>query len=150
MVPMRTTLIMGLLACQLFVAGCAGKSGPDKKTLPTIADQVWILTGGDPEVLTLPLSDKRPITLQIEGEIASGFSGCNQYNAPCTIKGDGITLGPMSLTKRACPDNMQAEEAFIAALSAAAHYRIEAHTLTIVTTDGQSLIFGRDGEAGGG
>ena len=146
MVLARTTLITGLLASLFLVAGCAGKSGSEKNSVPTITNQAWVLTGGELADTTSPATEKRPITLRIEGDVASGSTGCNRYNSSCTIDGNAITLGPMSLTKRACPEFMNAEQAFITTLAAVAQYRLEAETLTLTTTDGYTLVFRRDSE----
>ena len=67
------------------------------------------------------------ITLQVDRQTGafSGVSGCNRYTAPFAESGDGLSLGPLSLTKKHCPEPagvMALESRFVAALQSAEGY----------------------------
>ena len=63
----------------------------------------------------------------------SGFSGCNQYNAPYTLHGDSLTFGPAVSTQMACIGNADsAERAFLGALPAITTWQLPDSTLTLV------------------
>jgi heat shock protein HslJ len=64
-------------------------------------------------------------------------SGCNTGGGPLTIKGSTFTVGPLALTRMACPpDETKVETAVLEALSGKVGYTVEADRLTI--TNGQS------------
>ena len=69
----------------------------------------------------------------------SGSAGCNQYTGSYTFDGGGIEIGPLAATKKACaaPEGvMEQEAAYLAALPAATHFRVDAGRLTLLAADG--------------
>jgi heat shock protein HslJ len=70
----------------------------------------------------------------------TGFAGCNDYNATYTVSGtDTIQFGPVASTRKACdqpPGVMDQETQYLAALSTAATYTIDADQLEMRTADG--------------
>jgi len=80
-------------------------------------------------------------TLRFEAGRANGTDGCNRYTAPVTIQGTNITIGPHgATTKMAClPDIMKQSDAFMAALSSAARYRVSGGMLELLSGDGAVL-----------
>ena len=79
----------------------------------------WRLTGylgPDGAVYTVPAA-LTPLAAFADGTM-SGNAGCNTFNAPYTIEGDTITLGPATSTKMACEEPMATvEAAYLAALA---------------------------------
>ncbi len=67
----------------------------------------------------------------------SGSAGCNTYNAPYTVDGATIKIGPGMSTMMACAQPiMDQESAYLAALQTAATYKIESEKLELRTADG--------------
>ena len=67
----------------------------------------------------------------------SGNSGCNTYNGTYTVTGDQIQIGPLATTRMACPQEiMDQESQYLAALQAAATYRIEGTGMELRTQEG--------------
>jgi heat shock protein HslJ len=48
----------------------------------------------------------------------SGFAGCNRLAGTYEAKGDSLRIGPLALTRMACPSGMELETKFGAALDA--------------------------------
>jgi heat shock protein HslJ len=68
----------------------------------------------------------------------SGNGGCNTFRGPYTLgRGDGIRLGPLAATQRACADPAldAQEQQYLAALDLARTYRVTGHTLTLYRED---------------
>lgn len=91
------------------------------------------------------LGDNQDITLEITktGQ-ASGSGGCNSYNTtigrdPAT---DALVVGPVVSTRMACDEAvMNAESEYFAQLEAVVAGSVDGATLTLTTTDDDSLIF---------
>jgi len=70
----------------------------------------------------------------------TGFAGCNNYNATYTVSGtNAIQIGPVASTRKACDQPqgvMDQETQYLAALSTAATYTIDAGKLEMRTSDG--------------
>ncbi len=62
---------------------------------------------------------------------AEVFGGCNNMNGNYTLKGHSLTFGPMAGTLKACPDGMDTEKDFAAALAATSTWKIQAHHLEL-------------------
>lgn len=77
----------------------------------------------------------------------SGYSGCNNYNAPFTLsgemtpKGNAITVGPIATTTMYCEAVADQETTYYAILQKAAAYTINGEKLTITASDGTSLSY---------
>jgi heat shock protein HslJ len=72
----------------------------------------------------------------------SGTGGCNQYTATYTVSGrDGLTVGPVAATQKACDEDVMATEAqYFAALEQVATYSIEGNQLTLRDADGATQV----------
>ena len=99
-----------LLACRASVTGSAPPVSLDGTT--------WLLTdyiSPDGQSYTVPAA----VTPQLafaDGQL-SGNAGCNTFNAPYTVTGDAIEVGPIMSTKMACQEPMATvEAAYLAAL----------------------------------
>jgi heat shock protein HslJ len=53
----------------------------------------------------------------------SGSTGCNRLSGSYSLRGSGLTFGPLATTKMACADGMAQEQAFLAALAATDGWR---------------------------
>jgi heat shock protein HslJ len=88
-----------------------------------------------PGTATLPSGS---ITLRFEGGRASGSDGCNRYGVGYTTQGGAIEIpSAIASTRMACPpDVMRQADAYLAALSGARRYRVDAGRLQLIAADG--------------
>lgn len=60
----------------------------------------------------------------------NGNGGCNRFGGSYELNGDRLIVGPLAMTKRACPE-LQAEQAFVKALQNTHHIHATHKTLTL-------------------
>lgn len=80
-----------------------------------------------------PVSGERP-TIVVDDQLrAKGFSGCNTYSATAyPLREKGFLVGPIAVTRRACPGPaMAAERAFLVALRASRNWNLEQGRLVL-------------------
>ena len=73
-----------------------------------------------------------------------GEAPCNSYGAQLSAMPPAWAIGPIRATRMAC-DNLAAETAFMAALSAMTAAVQAADTLTLTAPDGSSMVFTASG-----
>jgi hypothetical protein len=87
------------------------------------------------------LVDGRGQTLRLDHGHLSGYSGCNRYVGGYTLDGDRLTIGPIATTRMAGePEVLEAENAFLAALGAAARLVVSEGGLVLSGEDGRELL----------
>ena len=138
-----------LASASLIVAlamGCrGGNPQPDGGESPQpapgaggkLAGQEWSLTslGGAPAE---PGNGGKPATLtfsDVDNKV-SGFGGCNRLAGTYEVKGDSLRIGPLALTRMACPSGMELETKLGAALDAVRSYRITGNRLDLMGETG--------------
>lgn len=126
--PMRMLLLIALLGLDMCdrdetVAGYGA------------ADKVWQLTelDGTPFAATATLSFPKP------GQIA-GEAPCNRYSGTMTTPYPWFDVGQVISTRRACPD-LEAEDAFLGALSAMTEAEATGDTLILRNVAGREMVF---------
>ncbi len=91
--------------------------------------QVTSLVGG-------PLPAGADVTIGFAAPTVSGNSGCNIYSGSYTQTAKNLTIGPIAMTKMACPAQlMDVEAGFGAALSAVTRYDMAGDTLQLFVGD---------------
>lgn len=77
----------------------------------------------------------------VAGGRLTGETGCNSFNGPYRSDGDALSIGPLAVTRAACPDSARAamETAYLAALDRVETYRIDEHVLTLLGSDDRVL-----------
>jgi heat shock protein HslJ len=96
---MRTTLAplaAALAAASLVLAGCAG--APQNLLGEPVADEFhgsWLLVSGADSSGPIEPGDVS-VTLEIDGPVASGTSGCNSYSGDFRVEAGGASLGPIA------------------------------------------------------
>ncbi len=129
---MRTSIIVLVAAMALTVIGCsqpAASAAPSAAGPPTeLPGTSWVLKG----ISGTELGTGVPtIDFGTDGTV-SGSAGCNTFNGTYTVDGSSISFGPLASTKMACPvADMAVETAFLAGLSGATSWSIQALTLTL-------------------
>ncbi len=69
----------------------------------------------------------------------SGSAGCNSYTTRDTLDGGAIEIDPPAATKKACASRegvMEQEDAYLAALPSATHFRLDGASLSLLAADG--------------
>ncbi|GAB3605846.1 hypothetical protein GCM10027413_12550 [Conyzicola nivalis] len=128
----------------LALAGCAGS--PTSEVAAPVADELdasWLLTAGTDTSGSFALDDVS-ITLEIDGTVASGNSGCNSYTGDVETTSDSVSFGPFASTRMACsPETVMALEArYLKALEAADTASVDGDTLTLsLNDDALQLVF---------
>ena len=73
------------------------------------------------------------------GELA-GFGGCNNIFGNYVEDGQRLTIGSLAMTKKLCPDVMEAERAFIQILERAHSFKATHLRLVITDADEKTLL----------
>ena len=139
-----------LAVAVLALAGCTGSAGSDSGDANVNAtpagddlEASWALTAGTDAAGTLDLDDVS-ITLEIDDDVASGYSGCNSYTGTFESTADGVSFGPLASTRMACsPDGVMTLEArYLKALATVDTAAINGDTLTLsLNDDAPQLVF---------
>ncbi|HVP68352.1 MAG TPA: YbaY family lipoprotein [Anaeromyxobacteraceae bacterium] len=105
---------------------------------PPLGGTRWTLVrlGSGPVEVPAP---RRPyLELDLATSRASGFGGCNRFAGPFALDGSRLTFGrDRAATLMACPDGMDLEAAFHAALGEAASYRMHGEWLELLDRPGK-------------
>lgn len=74
----------------------------------------------------------------------TGSSGCNQFSASYDLSGDALSIGPMTITERACiAPVMEQESRFVDILSNAARVDFPEDGALIISTSNERAITAR-------
>lgn len=139
--PLRLGVV-ALLAAGL-LAGC-GEAGPGVATGTTTGlDGSWRLVAGSAQGRDLRLDDAYPVTLDVDGDKASGRSACNSYFATVEYPDDTVRFGSVGGTEMACEDDaMNLEADYMTALAAVSTARTDGDRL-VLQGDGVRLEYGK-------
>jgi heat shock protein HslJ len=143
---------VGLGAAALALAVSAASAQQQRNTRPEVAPPDQIVPqplrerqfplGASWTAVSLngrALGGERP-TLVISDQLrASGFGGCNSYSATAfPLREQGIAVGPVAVTRRACPGGAgETERAYLVALRGARQWDLQ---------DGRLILRGAGGE----
>jgi heat shock protein HslJ len=156
--PLRLLLIGStLIAIAVLGAACgsddddepSGSTGRDgtPATAEDLEGTNWQLksyTTGSGDALTAA-SAEADATVEFDGSQASGTTGCNNFNGGYELSDDGaISFGPMASTKKACSDELNAQEAAVfSGFEDAARAEVADGDLQLLDSSGDVLlIFG--------
>lgn len=91
---------------------------------PQLLEHRWSLVELQGEALTDAQKAKKPY-LQLQGDFASAYAGCNRLSAPYHADGETINFGSIRQTKMACMNNMKFEQGFIDMLAYSQRWSLE-------------------------
>lgn len=111
------------------LAACAAPPPP----APTLIGPTWMLV----ELANAPVTV--PISLTLTGERASGAGPCNTYFGAWRGTAEGVSIGPVAATRRACPE-LPLEQSYFGGLTDAAEAVIDGATLTLRDAGGAVLM----------
>jgi heat shock protein HslJ len=142
----RRAGVVGLLFVPLVVSftGCGSSSSDGSNPSPTPAPTKtslvgthWLLQDG----ADLPTRGVA-VTAEFADGRVGGSSGCNTYNAPYSVGGANLTIGPeIAFTAMACdPGPTAVETAYLARLPRVATYEIHGTTLALQDASGAKVL----------
>ncbi len=110
----------------------------------TLVGSSWQVTGinnGADAVVSSEQSAAATAQFGEDGTL-TGSGGCNTFNATYTLDGsEGVVIGPIASTKKACPEPVQTTEGqYFAALEASTTYQLEGDALTLRDADGATQV----------
>ncbi len=133
---MKSTITLLIYVCMLGLASC--KSMTQLTPLSLLKNYEWVLTSLSGEEQD-GSSDRLPYLDFMDGGKLSGFTGCNSFTGNFILEGDVISLEPIAMTKRACPDDKEAR--FTDALARGTHFAIDEDKLTIFENGDTLMVF---------
>jgi heat shock protein HslJ len=124
-----------LITLTILLAGC----GPSPADGPSLAGTEWVLVAleGNP-----PLEGAAP-SAAFSADQIEGSTGCNHYSGTVAVSGSDIAIGDVAHTEMACLDPegaMDQEQAFLAALTSAASYRMNGEQLELLDETGSTIL----------
>lgn len=126
-------LAIGLLAVMVVAMACG------RARVPAFEERPWRLVELDGQRVGGDGDERVPqLTFQTDGRVA-GLGGCNRLAGTYRVDGDRLTLGPLAATRMACPDAMDVEPAFVAALGRVRGWTIADGRLRLLAADGSTL-----------
>jgi heat shock protein HslJ len=164
-------ILLALVVLALVVAGCSSQTGsapvtakpvekpvPDTPPVPPTSPLQpfrgdWALVsmatqgGTYPETLTTAIS----LSINTTGAGLSGYGGCNNYYAPYTLTGtttafgNGITMGPVTSTKKYCLEASGEENTYLGVLQDTTAFAGDESHLTFTGNAHNTLVFNRPG-----
>jgi heat shock protein HslJ/membrane-bound inhibitor of C-type lysozyme len=121
------------------------------QTLLGCGGETDALLRGDPwvveEIAGAPLVRGSRVSLAFDDQgRVTGTASCNNFTAPYSLTGEGLTIGAAAATRKACgPAVMKQEAAFLAALAAVQRIEVTADgTLVLHTASGQRITSRRE------
>jgi len=100
----------------------------------------WRLDELNGKAVITPEGMKEANMILASGESkVQGFAGCNNFFGQFETADDSLTFSAMGATMMACPEGMDTEQGFLAALGATARYEISGLFLQLYDSDNQLL-----------
>ncbi len=110
---------------------------PTATPAPDLAGSPWQVAGFD----GVAFGPSRTMTIQFDGGLASGFSGCTDYRASYTSDGDRLRFDDLPRAATGCPGEAgRQEKAFLAALKRVHGVRTGLNGPVLVTEDSSPAV----------
>jgi len=124
--------LLPFLIALLVLPGCL-----QDETLSGYGERLWALTQQD----GTPMTAEVTLDLRAPGRV-SGTAPCNRYSAAQTAPYPWVEVGPITATRRACPD-LPAEQAYFDLLSRMTLAEVSGPVLILSNDAGKTLTFRR-------
>ena len=136
---MRIRSIAALVGLVALVAACSAGPGTGGELQGT----KWILRSYDNAGTLTLVPDNEYADIEFDSNRATGFSGCNTFNARYRAGGRTLFISAPASTLMACPpEAMALEQAYLQLLDGSRFYSARGDTLTIFDSIGStSLVF---------
>lgn len=117
----------------------------EREPTMTLEGHTWNVTehnnGRQAVVSLLPNTQ---ITMSFEKGMVSGSAGCNTFRASYSVKANRITIGSPATTRKACADDVMAQEhAFLTALKSATRWTIDGGMLDMHRADDERVLMAK-------
>jgi heat shock protein HslJ len=123
-----TLLVAGLL---LIVTGCGGNDEDDGQS---VEGTEWTLVSG------VEAPPNAVPTVTFDGELVTGFAGCNDYRGEYEVEGDSMEIVGIAVTAMGCPGpEMQTEEAYFSVFDQVDGWSIADGEL-VLSSDGDEVL----------
>jgi len=110
------------------------------QTPQSIENTEWkLLQVGDEMVVGDAPQGEPTLTLDPEGNRASGTGGCNRFTGGYQLDGNKIEFSPIAATRMMCPEGMDTEDAFFYVLAEARSFAMVDGHLEFYDADGERL-----------
>ena len=102
--------------------------------LAELTNTYWKLLSLNETAVIMTEEQEREAFLQLRDDNRSvkGFAGCNAFTGSYTVNGNGLSLGPLAATRKACAAGMETESEFLQVLEGTAYYSIHEEALTLL------------------
>lgn len=128
-----------MLIVERFVSISAG-SCSDARSTASLENTYWKLMRLGSQPVTVADNQREPhFVLQPETKRVAGSGGCNRMMGSYTLDGNKLSFSQMAGTRMACPQGMDVEQAFYAALQKVTSWRIDGETLELFDAAGASV-----------
>jgi uncharacterized lipoprotein YbaY/heat shock protein HslJ len=128
-----------MLIVERFVSVAPGTCS-DAASTATLENTYWKLMWLGSQPVTVADNQREPhFVLQSETKRVAGSGGCNRMMGSYTLDGEKLAFGQLAGTMMACPEGMELERAFHAALQQVARWRIDDETLELFDAAGVSV-----------
>ena len=136
---MRIRSIAALVGLVALVAACSAGPGTGGELQAT----KWILRSYDNAGTLTLVPENQYADIEFDSNRATGFSGCNTFNARYRAGGRTLFISAPASTLMACPpEAMALEQAYLQLLDSSRFYSARGDTLTIFDSIGStSLVF---------
>jgi heat shock protein HslJ len=145
-VKLRRFALLPLVLLALAFAACgdddggSGSDGGAAQDPAALEGESWILTqmltaGGQTEIV------QTGVSAQFDGTTISGNAGCNSYNASYEASGSEISFGPISSTKKICPEDEQStEDRYLQLLAEIGSFEVSGRSMSMNDQDGTPVL----------
>ena len=101
--------------------------------LAELANTYWKLISLNETDVSMAEEQTREAFLQLRADNKSvkGFAGCNAFTGSYSVNGNGLDIGPLAATRKACLAGMNTETEFLQVLEDTAYYSIHEEALTL-------------------
>jgi heat shock protein HslJ len=109
---------------------------------PRLEGIAWEVTGfnNNRHAVVSPIAGSR-IGFSFNDGTVAGNAGCNTFRASYSTQGSSVKIGPAAITRRACADELMAQEReFLTALESAVKWSIEGNMLDMHRADKERAI----------
>ena len=129
-----------VLVVERFLGAWSGESCGNQLSDATLTDTYWKLTRLRGKAVPVGADGREPhLVLAGQGRV-SGSGGCNRLVGGYRLDGARIELTRIAGTMMACPEGMETEHAFTAALGEVRSWRLAGEQLDLLAADGVVLL----------
>jgi len=121
-------------------AKSAKQPATQAETTPPLENTYWALTKVGDTVVPESHSPRRAhFILNSEAHRVGGSGGCNGILGKYELEGDSLTFKGVAMTRMACKQGMETEQAFLTALNQVGSWKITGRKLELLDGEGRTV-----------